>query len=229
MPYPKAVQKRRSHWVQLRPVTMTTSGKAPAAEQLHRSDNSDIDEDLWALPPKSKPKPKPVGRAPQPNPQPRTAEPMQERQTAHEEALRRELQSVRKVNEAIEGAIESLAKAKNSMKVCAEAQPIPPPQSSPVGQENSQNDLPSTAALTPQRPDRPHHRLRGLLPAVDMDQDPLADRAQPATAPQPVLARRQPRSRRRRARVPRPAAGGGAERVRRTGTSGDGRGAQGGR
>jgi hypothetical protein len=38
-------------------------------------------------------------------------------QNAQDEGLRRELHSVRKVNEAIEEAIESLAKARNSMKV----------------------------------------------------------------------------------------------------------------
>ena len=41
----------------------------------------------------------------------------QERKEAREASLRAELASVRQVNEAIEGAIDSLAKAKDSMKV----------------------------------------------------------------------------------------------------------------
>lgn len=40
-----------------------------------------------------------------------------EAEKAHEDALRQELASVRKVNEAIEGVLESLQKAKSNMKV----------------------------------------------------------------------------------------------------------------
>ena len=40
-----------------------------------------------------------------------------EKQESKDEALRNELESVRKVNEAIEGVIESLNKAKSSMNV----------------------------------------------------------------------------------------------------------------
>jgi DASH complex subunit Duo1 len=47
-------------------------------------------------------------------------------QNAQDEALRRELHSVRKVNEAIEGAIESLAKARNSMKVSPQCSRVDP-------------------------------------------------------------------------------------------------------
>lgn len=40
-----------------------------------------------------------------------------EQQEAREQELRRELESVRRVNEAIEGVIESLGKAKDNIKV----------------------------------------------------------------------------------------------------------------
>ena len=92
---------------------MENSGKAPAVEQLHSSDDSDVDEDLWGSPSKPKLQPPPA------NTQSRKLEGSHGKQDAHEEALRKELQSMRKVNDAIEDAIESLAKAKDSIKVCA--------------------------------------------------------------------------------------------------------------
>jgi DASH complex subunit Duo1 len=91
---------------------MAKQGGGPATENVHLSDDSDIDEDLWGSPSKAKP------HTPHTNTQSRQKETSYEKQNAREEALRRELESVRRVNEAIEGAIESLAKAKNSMKVC---------------------------------------------------------------------------------------------------------------
>jgi hypothetical protein len=97
-------------------VTMANPGKARATEKLHLSDESDIDEDLWASPSKPKSQPPPS------NTQSRNRETSHGKQDTREEALQKELESVRIVNEAIEGAIESLAKAKNSMKVCPTAQ-----------------------------------------------------------------------------------------------------------
>lgn len=76
-------------------------------------DELDIDDDLWGSPSKSKR----VLQASQKNAQPRNTDTTHEKQDVREEGLRRELQTVRKVNEAIEGAIENLAKARNSMKV----------------------------------------------------------------------------------------------------------------
>ena len=48
---------------------------------------------------------------------PSSSRPTYEQQQAREEELRRELESVRNVNDAIEGVIESLGKAKDNMKV----------------------------------------------------------------------------------------------------------------
>ncbi len=76
-------------------------------------DELDIDDDLWGSPSKSKR----VPPASQKNGQPHKTEASHEKQHVREEELRQELHTVRKVNEAIEGAIENLAKARNSMKV----------------------------------------------------------------------------------------------------------------
>ncbi|KAF7511618.1 hypothetical protein GJ744_003781 [Endocarpon pusillum] len=76
-------------------------------------DELDIGDDDLEAPPS---KPRLVLQSSQMNAQPRSMETPHEKQDAREERLRRELQTVRKVNEAIEGAIESLAKARNSMK-----------------------------------------------------------------------------------------------------------------
>lgn len=82
--------------------------RAPA--ETYPADIDDVDEDLWASPTKKpwSPKHKPTHHEPRPK-------------TTHEEtqardiALRAELASVRTVNEAIEGVIQSLAAAKASM------------------------------------------------------------------------------------------------------------------
>lgn len=80
-------------------------------ERLQLSDGSDIDEDLWTSPKKVAPS------SPQRNGLSRNKEMSYEEKHAREEALRRELESVRKVNESIEGILESLDKARDSMKV----------------------------------------------------------------------------------------------------------------
>jgi DASH complex subunit Duo1 len=86
----------------------------PSATERHQQfDQSDIDEDLWTSPTKTARRQQP----PQKNTLSRTRDASRENKDAREEALRKELESVRKINEAIEGAIESLAKARNSMKV----------------------------------------------------------------------------------------------------------------
>ncbi len=70
-----------------------------------RSDDSD--ESLWDSPSK------PEGAGKQSN----AAKPTYQEQQERDEGLRQELQSVRQVNEAIEGVIQSLRKAKDNMKV----------------------------------------------------------------------------------------------------------------
>lgn len=89
---------------------MASSGGPSAVEEEQSSDQSDAQEDLWTSPSKSVP-------PPQRNAQPRNRGTLHGKQEARDAALRRELQSVRNANEAIEGAIESLAKARNSIEV----------------------------------------------------------------------------------------------------------------
>lgn len=66
------------------------------------SQNDQLDESLWDSP--SKPESKP-------------AKPAYQDQEARDGSLRQELDHVRQVNEAIEGVIQSLRKAKDNMKV----------------------------------------------------------------------------------------------------------------
>jgi hypothetical protein len=110
--------------------------KMASLDQQQTSDQSDgVDEDLWSSPPKPKPQPPPKN-APSRN----QGTPHGE-QDVQETALRRELQTVRKVNEALETAIESLSQAQNSMKVrpsLSHPQPVthpsfhPPPFPKPL-------------------------------------------------------------------------------------------------
>ena len=51
-----------------------------------------------------------------------SAKPTYQEQQEREQSLRRELESVRQVNEAIEGVIQSLNKAKDNMKVYTSGQ-----------------------------------------------------------------------------------------------------------
>ncbi len=85
----------------------------PGSVPLH---DDDIDESLWDSPVK------PVAKAKSDsnsiNAKPGTAsKPTYEEQQSHDASLRQELASVRKVNETIEGVIESLERAKGNMKV----------------------------------------------------------------------------------------------------------------
>ena len=78
--------------------------------------DEDVDESLWSSPAKpahdQAQTPRATGR------QPNTARSTYQEQQAREENLKQELQSVRQVNEAIEGVIQSLGKARDNMKVC---------------------------------------------------------------------------------------------------------------
>ena len=87
-------------------------GLTRAQEETYPSDIDDVDEDLWGSPTKkpSSPTQKPVHHDLS------RPKPTYEDSQAKDAALRAELASVRNVNEAIEGVIESLNKAKESMK-----------------------------------------------------------------------------------------------------------------
>lgn len=82
-----------------------------AQDQSYPSDLDDVDEDLWGSPTKkpSSPKQK-ASHHDTSRPKPAYEDPQ-----AKDAALRVELASVRNVNEAIEGVIQSLSKAKASM------------------------------------------------------------------------------------------------------------------
>lgn len=134
----------------------------------------DDDDDLGASPSY----PRLVSRSSQKNAQPGNRETAREKQDAREEGLRRELQTVRKVNEAIEGAIESLANARNSMQVRLQ-----------------QIQWTRHWDLTASPPDHLHHSPLRLVSPANLDRHSLTDRAQPASDPQPILAWIQPRSR----------------------------------
>jgi len=87
------------------------------------SDQSDgVDEDLWSSPSKPKPQPPPKNAQSRNQGTPHGEQDAQETTT-----LQRELQTVRKVNEALEAAITSLSEAQNSMKVRNSAFPTPRP------------------------------------------------------------------------------------------------------
>ena len=75
--------------------------------RMNSSHDDDLDESLWDSPSK----PEAAGK------QPNAAKPTYQEQQDRDEVLRQELQSVRQINEAIEGVILSLRKAKDNMKV----------------------------------------------------------------------------------------------------------------
>lgn len=74
--------------------------------------DEDIDESLWDSPAKPAAEGPPVNGK-----QSTTGKPTYQEQQEREANLRQELESVRQVNETIEGVIQSLAKAKDNMKV----------------------------------------------------------------------------------------------------------------
>ncbi len=78
--------------------------------------NDDVDDHLWDSPTKSShdadDTPKVSGR------HHTSTKPTYEEQELRDGKLRQELESVRQVNVAIEGVIQSLGKARDNMKVC---------------------------------------------------------------------------------------------------------------
>lgn len=81
------------------------------------TDDRDVDESLWDSPAK----PSHIGSGETPRSFTKhgdVGKPTYQEQQEREQSLRRELESVRQVNEAIEGIIQSLNKAKDNMKVC---------------------------------------------------------------------------------------------------------------
>jgi hypothetical protein len=88
---------------------------------LYAHNDDDIDEDLWKSPSKkdnnsNASKGEQSGSSAT-GPQVHTGKTKYDDGESKEATLRNELQSVRKVNEAIEGVIDSLNKAQSSMKV----------------------------------------------------------------------------------------------------------------
>lgn len=96
------------------------------AEEMERLQLSDDDtEDLWDSPSKRGKKnvtpkiPSDDGSAtPEPRPSHNEEETMFDHQESREAALRNELQSVRNINQVIEGLLGSLDQAKGNMDVC---------------------------------------------------------------------------------------------------------------
>lgn len=108
------------------PYSPTTMAFRSAAEEMDKLQLSDEDtEDLWDSPSKrgnKNVKPKIPHDHGSPTPEPRPSHDdggtMFDRQESHEAALRNELQSVRNINDVIEGLLSSLDQAKGNMDVC---------------------------------------------------------------------------------------------------------------
>jgi hypothetical protein len=146
---------------------------------LYAHGKDDIDEDLWKSP-SSKDYSSNTSKGEQSGssaigPQGHTAKMKYDDGESKEAILRNELQSVRKVNEAIEGVIDSLNKAQSSMKVslpvicamrCTKTLVV-------VGQPNGQFSFNSPQYV---------------------DADFVTDRTQPTADSEPCVARSQPRS-----------------------------------
>lgn len=95
---------------------------ATAAEEMERLQLSDEDtEELWNSPSQRRTKPvsQKTSTTPDERTQHRDSESVYGREEAREQVLRNELQRVRTVNEAIEGVLESLQRARGNMEVCA--------------------------------------------------------------------------------------------------------------
>lgn len=95
-------------------------GSASAAEEMERLQLSDEDtEELWNSP--SQRRTKPVSQkapaTPEERKQHRDHNSAYAQEEAREQALRNELQRVRSVNQAIEGVLESLQRARGNMEV----------------------------------------------------------------------------------------------------------------
>ncbi|KAK5010293.1 hypothetical protein LTR28_010760 [Elasticomyces elasticus] len=98
--------------------------KLPQTPNIGQLDIADSDpEDLFASPEQARGKKKNKGKQNANDAVPaasvsRTAESQYDAEEARESALRNELESVRSINKAIEGVVESLEKAKDNMEVC---------------------------------------------------------------------------------------------------------------
>jgi hypothetical protein len=102
---------------------MATSRTAAQMERLQLTDDDDDDsQGLWNSPSKrrSKTPDKRAGRGKGTtleHPYPRNGETVPDPEETREAALRHELRTVRNVNQAIEGILESLTRAKGNMEV----------------------------------------------------------------------------------------------------------------
>ena len=81
--------------------------------------DNELDESLWDTP--AKPTHKPVNGPDGPSKTVGASRPSYEDEEAREAALRQELASVRKVNDAMEDVLQNLERAKTNMKVWMEA------------------------------------------------------------------------------------------------------------
>lgn len=109
-------------------LAMATPGTTPNIGNLDLSD-SDTD-DLFASPSQSEKKPNPNGKSKgaEISSAPSThsiGESRYDSEEAREASLRRELESVRSINQVMEGVVESLERAKGNMDVC-QCFPWPP-------------------------------------------------------------------------------------------------------
>lgn len=139
---------------------------APSAtEEMERLQLSDEDtEELWNSP--SQRRTRPVTQRTPPSAdrlQNQDTKPSLDQEEARELALRHELQTVRNVNQAIEGVLESLERARGNMEVC-----------------NFCQVLGSVANI--QADSIAYSRL-GINSTQHMDQNPSTDRTQPKTPP----------------------------------------------
>ncbi len=135
------------------------------------SKDEDVDERQWTSPAKAahddEETPKVTVKYAQPY------RPTYEEQQQREENLRRELESVRQVNETIEGLIHSLGKAKDNMKV--------------------RMFLSSDSAQLTRITDGKQHSNRGIYPIKHLDTNSITNRAQPALDPGSIMAWRKSR------------------------------------
>lgn len=99
---------------------MASTGTTPSAEKS-RFEDEDLDEDLWASPSKTTSKKSSHGAQSSisgfGSSESRHEETAFERDEARNEALKKELENVRKANTAIEGVIATLKKANENMGV----------------------------------------------------------------------------------------------------------------
>lgn len=102
-------------------LTMASPNTTPRMNRLHLSDDDEDTEDLWDSPStrasKARQRLQEVQAASTVQQQPRYNDAHLTAEEAREAALQKELQSVRSINQIIEGVLESLEKAKGNMEV----------------------------------------------------------------------------------------------------------------